>query len=379
MTTREQKTGQAGSPAQRNEYDAAREECPVQRIGQCVMVYGHDEVREVVTRPDLYSSAVSRYLQLPNGLDGAEHAMWRALIDPFLNDPATLARVEQIARQVMAELLGELQLPSMVDAVADLGARYAVRVQLQWLGWAPELEERLLEWINANRRASRSGDQEQTARVARDFDVIIRGELERHRTQVLDDPTDRLLNAQIDGRPLQDEELVSVLRNWTAGDLSSLALCVGVILQFLATHQDLQFRLRNGVSVHEMNASLDEILRIDDPFVANRRVVKNATDLAGVTLEAGDVVQVNWTAANRDPRQFSEPDKFDPEWNSSANLVYGTGPHACPGRALSTLELRVFIEELLKVTSGISLAGSSERELFPAGGYAVLPITLERR
>lgn len=101
------------------------------------------------------------------------------------------------------------------------------------------------------------------------------------------------------------------------------------------------------------------------------------TTLAGVDIPAGTVVHVNWTAANRDPRTFSHPDGFGPEENAPANIVYGAGPHACPGRALSTLELRVFTQELLNATTRLSLGGETERELPPGGGYARVPLRLE--
>ena len=115
---------------------------------------------------------------------------------------------------------------------------WATAVQCRWLGWDPTLEPRLRQWIDDNRAASRSGLQAHTAAVAEEFDDIIRSELRRRRSEPpQDDVTSRLIHDESLGRPLQDEELVAVLRNWTAGDLSSLGLCVGVVVQFLATHQ----------------------------------------------------------------------------------------------------------------------------------------------
>lgn len=369
-------THSEGDP--RLSYDAARDRCPVQRQEKYVVVYGHPETAAVVTQPEVFSSGVSRFLQLPNGLGGTEHAQWRALIDPYLTSEESLAAVETIARQVMTELLAEWPRPVTLEAVSDLGARYAVRVQQRWLEWQPENEGVLLDWVEENRRASRSGDTAWTARVAEAFDSIIRAELARRAEGALSpgDVTARLMADRTLGRPLETEEIVSILRNWTAGDLGSLALCIGVVVVYLAKHPELQTRLRSGVSAAEYAAVLDEILRIDDPFVANRRRVTQATELGGVALQEGDVVQVNWTAANRDPRVFAQPNHFDPHGHAANNLVYGLGPHACPGRLLSTLELRVFAEELLRATTRLELAGQTTREAAPGGGYATVPLTL---
>ena len=75
-----------------------------------------------------------------------------------------------------------------------------------------------------------------------------------------------------------------MLRNWTGGDLGSIALCVGVILHYLATNEALQDRLRSGVSDAELDATIDEILRIDDPFLSNRRITTCPVEVAGVRI-----------------------------------------------------------------------------------------------
>ena len=68
-------------------------------------------------------------------------------------------------------------------------------------------------------------------------------------------------------------------------------------------------------------------------------------------LDEGQRVRIHWTAANRDPDAVGEPDAFAPgeSGNAGANLVWGAGPHACPGKYLSMLGLKCFTEELLAV------------------------------
>ena len=73
----------------------------------------------------------------------------------------------------------------------------------------------------------------------------------------------------------------------------------------------------------ELDLVIDEVLRIDDPFVSNRRVTTRAVDLVGVRLPAGAPVKLHWTSANRDECVFSDPDAFDPAGHASDNLVYG--------------------------------------------------------
>lgn len=154
-----------------------------------------------------------------------------------------------------------------------------------------------------------------------------------------------------------------------------------MIVHFLATHPEEQDLLR-ALAVHgnaaALEAAVEEILRIDDPFVANRRRATRDAELGGETIPAGARVILNWTAANRDPLVFPDPDTFDPARHAADNLVFGIGPHVCPGRALTLMELRVVTEELLRRTAGITLSEErpTVRETPPVGGWARVPVVL---
>ena len=127
-----------------------------------------------------------------------------------------------------------------------------------------------------------------------------------------------------------------------------------------------------------LELAIAEILRIDDPFVSNRRVTTRAVEVGGEQIPEGGQVLLNWTAANRDPAVFGDPDHYDPTRNAGANLVFGTGPHACPGKSLTLMELRVILEELLTRTRWIESAPdrAAVREAPPVGGWARVPVVL---
>ncbi|WP_087510462.1 cytochrome P450 [Cellulomonas iranensis] len=356
--------------------------------GRCPVAHGpdgtwtltsHAAVTAAALDPAAFSNAVSRHLQVPNGLDGAEHARFRALVDRFFT-PERVAAVAPAIEEVAAALVATLDVPGAVDAV-EVGARFAVRAQSAWLGWPADLEDELLAWMADNHAATRSGDRTRTADVARRFGAIIRALTDARRAAgaaAPDDVTTELVRAHVDGRPLTDDEIVSVLRNWTGGDLGSMALCAGVVVTYLADHPDLQARLRGGVSDRELDAVLDEILRIDDPFVSNRRVATRDVELDGQRIAAGDRVVLHWTAANRDEAVFGDPDAFDPAGHARDNLVWGIGAHVCPGRPLATLELRALTRALLAATTAVEPDPdrAREREQPPVGGYAVAPVLL---
>lgn len=355
-----------------------------------VVVRRHADVVAAAQDPGLFSSAASAHLQVPNGLDGAAHARARRLLDPFFA-PDELAWLGPVLDDLAVGLVDDVA-GGPFDAV-ELGARYAVRAQSAWLGWPADLEPELLDWVAENRAATRSGDRAWTGRVAARFDRIVRGLLDARRAGATGgsasagpehdpatetespDVTARLLAQRDDDRPAwTDEELVSILRNWTGGDLSSLALCAGVVVHWLAEHPEHQHHLRDAPDP-ALDAAVDEILRLDDPFVSNRRVATRATVVAGCPVAAGEQVVLDWREANRDPDAFDDPGAYDPVSHADRNLVYGTGPHVCPGRPLATLELRVLARHLLRAGTVVHVgARPAERETAPVAGFRTVPV-----
>ncbi|MDO5618116.1 cytochrome P450 [Kocuria sp.] len=339
-----------------------------------VTVHGHAAAVAVAQDPQTFSNAVSRHLQIPNGLDGAEHRRYRALIDRYFT-PEAMADFAPACQAVAQRIAGQLPLGTVFDAVEDLGMRFAVEAQSAWLGWPVELADSLVTWVRENQAATRSGDPARTAQVARDFDRIIHSLIEpRRNSDGSADLTDQLIHDDAAGQ-LSDEYIVSILRNWTGGDLASIAQCTGVILHHLAHNPRISARIAQGVSDAEVDAMVEEFLRIEDPFVSNRRVATQDTHIAGCPVPSGTRVVINWADANRDPEVFADPYAFDPHGNAAANLVYGIGPHVCPGRPLARLELRELTRAVLAVGTP-QPAGDSAREEAPMGGFRTVPVVL---
>src|SRR5699024_9993759 len=140
-------------------------------------------------------------------------------------------------------------------------------------GWPRELEPRLVEWVRSNAEAARSSDDSRLATVAADFDTIIREVVEPRLTDTsIADVTASLVRDESLGRALDFEESESSLRNCPGGGLSSMELCIGVVVQALAHNRADKDRIRSGASDRELEAIIDEFLRIDSPFVSNRRI-----------------------------------------------------------------------------------------------------------
>jgi cytochrome P450 len=150
-------------------HDDRHSRCPVAHDTAGWTVDRHEDVRAAALDDVTFSNATSRFLKVPNGLDGDEHTAFRSLVDRYLTaDRLTHLRpaVARVADRVVDDAIRAAgSTPARVDAVA-LGARFAVLASCTWLGWPVALETELLDWIAANREATRSGEFARTTEVA---------------------------------------------------------------------------------------------------------------------------------------------------------------------------------------------------------------------
>jgi hypothetical protein len=217
------------------------------------------------------------------------------------------------------------------------------------------------------------------AEIAREFAGYVDGLVRVRReagAEASDDITASLLSARVGGRPLRDEEIVSILRNWTVGEVGTISAAVGILVHFLAEHPDLQQQLRDRPSL--LPPAIDEILRIHGPLVANRRITTRPVEIGGRNLDAGERISLVWISANRDERVFEDAEAFRLDRDPAQNLLYGAGIHVCPGAPLASLELRVLVEELFGCTTRIEPSSDKPptKAVYPASGFAALSLRI---
>jgi cytochrome P450 len=362
---------------QRAAFDDMRERCPVaysDLLGWSL--FRHADVSRVLHDPETFSSRVSKNVSVPNGMDPPEHDRYRRLIEPYFSAAAQHA-FEPKCRDIAATLVHGLQGRVATELIEDFAAPFAVRVQCAFLGWPERMHEPLRAWTKKNNAARLAQDHAAMVDVAREFAGYVTGQLQAQRAGDAHDGhevMESLASEQIDGRPLSDAEIISILRNWTVGEIGTLSAAIGIVAQFLAENTGVQQQLR--VQPDRLPAAIDEILRLYGPLRANRRVTTRAVDIGGHRIEAGERISVNWVAANRDGRVFADAQAFRMDRDAGANLLYGAGIHVCPGATLSRMELRVALQALLDGT--IAIAPMKKRPpihaVFPASGFAVVPM-----
>lgn len=362
---------------QRAAYDAMRERCPVARSAPAHWtVFGHADVRRVVCDHESFSNVVSTHVAVPNGMDPPEHTLYRDIVDRYFT-PALVHAFESPCREIAAAGIRAAVAAGDVDLMTSLALPFAARVQCAYLGWPVDMHRDLIDWLARNRAATLARDRAALDAAAAHLTLMVRQLIDARRSMPSDTPgdlTDALTRETAHGRPLDMDAMVSILRNWTVGEIGTIASSVGIIVEFLARHPDWQDRLRQEPSL--LPEAIDEVLRIHGPLVSNRRVTTREVDVGTRTLPAGAALTVNWISANRDPRVFEAPDEFRLGRNPDDNLLYGDGIHVCPGAGLARMELRVVTGELLRATRAIALVADAPPVLAdpPASGYASVPV-----
>jgi len=278
---------------QRAAYDALRARCPLAHgANGHTTVLGHPEVLQVLHDHATYSSAVSQHPAVPNGYDQPQHTQYRQALDHFFA-PERMAHFEPTCRALAISTVQEaLALGGRLEITQEFALPFAVRVQSAFLGWPTLLQDELLQWLQRSQAATRSGERAQTAAVAQEFeDLVERVRQARRGVPPEQDISSELMHTRVDGRPLDLRELASVLRNWTVGEVGTIAASIGILLHWLAVQPDWQERLRGAPAL--LPAAIDEVLRIDGPLVGNRHITTQPVELDGYPLPTSAHITIN--------------------------------------------------------------------------------------
>ncbi|HXA33779.1 MAG TPA: cytochrome P450 [Acidimicrobiales bacterium] len=194
----------------------------------------------------------------------------------------------------------------------------------------------------------------------------------RARTERGDDVFTTLIDAEIEGEPLSDQEIVTELHFMIQAGVHTTRGLLAHLVQRLLLDRDLYQRLRSDPSL--VPAYMEESLRFDAPVQRTTRRCTAETDIEGVALRPGDWVEMGIASANRDDAVFDDPESFrldrpDPR----GHLTFGAGPHVCPGASLARLEGLTAVEVLMQRVSCMEPVDGATYPPLP-GNLGHLPI-----
>jgi cytochrome P450 len=361
---------------QRSAYDEMRGRCPVahsEPMGWSL--FRHADVTAVTGNPVAFSSATRR-LAIPNGMDPPEHTDYRNSLEPYFTSDR-LARFERRSRQIARDLLTTLVDRGQVEAIGEFVDPFAHQALCAFMGWPVEDWNRISGWTHGNLEAAFRSDREAGARLAREFadyvtDILRARRAEGSSTDLMSD----LVHVTVHDDALGDEQIVGLLRTWTAGH-GTVAAALGIVIRYLAEDVELQARLRSEPELIE--PAIWEILRSDGPLVSNTRTAARDVEIGGQAIRTGERISLMWMAANRDPAVFTDPGQVIVDRAADDNLLFGAGIHRCLGESLANLNMQVGIDELLRQTAEFDFVAPSapSRNVYPSNGLRELPLRLQ--
>jgi cytochrome P450 len=343
-----------------------------------------EDVRAAATDPDTFLSYEGIDIDdtakdqsgpgfLPD-IDNPRHDQVRRVVQPhFL--PRRIGAREEAVREVVRGLVARWRDRGAVDLAQELAWPMPNEVFFTVLGLPSAEEEdraQLDRWVHELK--DRRPDDPRLTPVAKAAtagiqDYFIRL-LESRRSRPRDDVVTALVQADIDGVPFADDhlepasEILGLMMVLFLGGVESTAGLTGSFFKLLAENPDQRDLLRRDPAL--IPAAVEETVRFNAPLQLVGRTTTREVTLHGVTIPEGGRVVLVYGAANRDERQFPDPDRFDVTRGRFRHLGFGEGRHGCLGAPLARLEVKVAAEEALPVLGDYTMSG-------PAVRYATTP------
>lgn len=308
-------------------------------------------------------------------MDPPGHTRLRALVMRAFHS-RSISRLERPLRLVAERLAASLgERLEFASAFAAPLPAFAIG---EILGLDHSLDGRFKAWADAILSVTPAPPDEGQAQRVRAAITELQGHIEQvigqRRLAPADDVVSDLVQARVDGQALTDREIVDFLFTLLLGGLETTTLLLGNIGVLFAQRPELLTLLR--AQPERVPQFIEEMIRFDGPSQALPRITTASVEVAGLRLPPGTLLLALVGSANRDERQFPEPDRFDLT-RGQVGLQFGFGIHYCIGAALARLEAAAAVQALIHRVERVELDGDvTYNHTLPVRGPEQLPLRL---
>lgn len=287
--------------------------------------------------------------------DGEEHSRRRKLLAHRLLPRALRSVGESIDAQADAIVDAALA-RGAVDGVTDLATALPLAVVPDLVGWPRDEREHLIEWGGATFDILGPLNWQAVRSIPRTLQMLgfARRVVER-RNVLPGSVTDELL-AGVDEGSLTKSECAALMIDYIAPSLDTTISAISNALYLFGTHPEQWQLLRDDPAL--IPGAINEVIRYESPLRAFAREVGHDTEVAGTPLGAGTRVLVMYASANRDEREWDDPDTFDIRRDAGRQLGFGNGAHACAGQGLARMETTAMLRALSERVARIEVTGA---------------------
>ncbi|MFF0110123.1 cytochrome P450 [Streptomyces hirsutus] len=303
-------------------------------------------------------------------VDPPLHTPWRRFLVPYFT-PKTVESYRPVIGRIVEDAFAGLTASGRGDLVFDVARKVPTSTISAILGFDQDgnyISDIVDEWMAS------TGDPERARSAAAAVEAVVREEIDKRRGKPAEDVLGRIMQGEIEGAPLTDDELLGLCIVFiVAGHGTTVDGITNTVHRVLA-EPGLMASLQADRS--RLGKVVDESLRINPPVWNMGRTARKDTEVRGVGICPGEKVMLTFGAGNYDPEKFEEPDRFDPDRPGvHGHLTFGFGRHRCIGEALAKLEITIVLEYILDRLPDLALDGEvTARTYFTTYGFTALPV-----
>ena len=314
-------------------------------------------------------------------MDPPEHFNFRRLVSaPFA--PKRIAALEPMIQNYVNGYLDALGDRKSFDYIQDFGAMLPPMVIGALVGVPESDRDMYRKWTDESLHIEegQTGPSEKANQARMEGGAYVWNMVQERRKNTQDDMISDLLQAEIDQdgekRKLTDLEVVAFVQLIAGAGSETVARWLGFASVELARNPDQRKILVEDPSV--IPNAVEELLRFEAPSPVNGRWVMKDTEIHGTKIPKDSKMLLINASANRDPREYSNPDKLEVRRDIKRHITFGYGPHFCLGASLARLEAKVALAETLKRWPEweIDESGLKMVRTTTVRGYANVPVTV---
>lgn len=305
---------------------------------------------------------------VPAEIDPPEHTVYRTLLNPLFT-PRRMAALEDKVRKAAREFIANFKDRGECEFMNEFALRFPIVVFLDLMGLPRERMEQFLEWENM---LLHSFDVENIVKGTRNVVDYLRELIDERRANPVDDLVSFGVTAEIEGRKLNDTELMGFCFNLFIGGLDTVSTNIAWQVRHLAENPADQQRLREHPE--QIGPALEELYRRYSAVTTFRTCIKQ-TQIRGVTIMPGDKIAMPTTLANTDPNAWERPFEVDLD-RAPRHTTFAYGIHRCIGAPLARRESAIALEELFAALPEFRIQEGAEivTELGPILQPRTLPL-----
>lgn len=324
--------------------------------------------RVVIVPRDPIGETYSNFI--PLSLDPPRHGPYRKILNDNLG-PRQVAALKEAVGNLSGRLIEAFRAKGRCNFVHDFAEQLPVRIFMQLVS-LPEEDLPKLKYL-ADQFTRPDGTIE-FPEVERRFRDYIGPIIRQRRNGTGDDMITRMVSAQVEGRPLTDDEAENLCIQALVGGLDTVVNLLAFVFSFLATNADLRRKLAADPSL--IDESMNEFLR-RFPVVSDSREVRHDLEFGGVTMKARDMVMASTIPIAMSEQSNEDALAFRFDRKVRRHSVFGRGSHTCPGMHLARLELKVVLSEWFALIPEFRLAEGTALSFTSGIVATVNPFELE--